>query len=85
MTCRVTTAAGAPCPACRSTCRAGEVLGLLGPNGAGKSTLLSILATLLAPSTGEVSLRRPNGGRGGAGAFAPASGSSRTTSTSIPN
>ena len=36
------------------TCRSGEVLGLLGPNGAGKSTLLSILATLLSPSTGEV-------------------------------
>ena len=35
-------------------CHAGEVLGLLGPNGAGKSTLLAILATLLAPSTGEV-------------------------------
>jgi heme exporter protein A len=35
-------------------CRAGEVLGLLGPNGAGKSTLLAILATLLAPSAGEV-------------------------------
>jgi heme ABC exporter ATP-binding subunit CcmA len=35
-------------------CRAGEVLGLLGPNGAGKSTLLSILATLLAPSAGDV-------------------------------
>jgi heme ABC exporter ATP-binding subunit CcmA len=35
-------------------CRAGEILGLLGPNGAGKSTLLSILATLLAPSTGHV-------------------------------
>jgi heme ABC exporter ATP-binding subunit CcmA len=35
-------------------CHAGEILGLLGPNGAGKSTLLSILATLLAPSTGEV-------------------------------
>jgi heme ABC exporter ATP-binding subunit CcmA len=35
-------------------CRAGEILGLLGPNGAGKSTLLSILATLLAPSSGEV-------------------------------
>jgi ABC-type multidrug transport system ATPase subunit len=35
-------------------CGAGQVLGLLGPNGAGKSTLLSILATLLAPSTGEV-------------------------------
>jgi len=36
------------------TCHAGEVLGLLGPNGAGKSTLLAILATLLAPSSGEV-------------------------------
>ncbi len=36
------------------TCRGGEVLGLLGPNGAGKSTLLSILATLLAPSAGDV-------------------------------
>lgn len=36
------------------TCRSGQVLGLLGPNGAGKSTLLSILATLLAPSAGEV-------------------------------
>ena len=35
-------------------CRAGEILGLLGPNGAGKSTLLSILATLLAPSSGKV-------------------------------
>jgi ABC-type multidrug transport system ATPase subunit len=29
-------------------------MGLLGPNGAGKSTLLAILATLLAPSTGDV-------------------------------
>ena len=36
-------------------CHAGEILGLLGPNGAGKSTLLSILATLLAPSSGQVS------------------------------
>lgn len=33
---------------------AGQITGLLGPNGAGKSTLLSILATLSAPSTGEV-------------------------------
>ena len=36
------------------TCRAGEIVGLLGPNGAGKSTLLSIVATLLAPTSGEV-------------------------------
>jgi heme exporter protein A len=35
-------------------CRSGEIVGLLGPNGAGKSTLLAILATLLAPSTGDV-------------------------------
>jgi ABC-type multidrug transport system ATPase subunit len=35
-------------------CHAGEIIGLLGPNGAGKSTLLSVLATLLAPSTGSV-------------------------------
>lgn len=36
------------------TCAPGEIVGLLGPNGAGKSTLLNILATLLAPSKGEV-------------------------------
>ena len=35
-------------------CRAGEIVGLLGPNGAGKSTLLSILATLAAPTSGDV-------------------------------
>jgi heme ABC exporter ATP-binding subunit CcmA len=33
---------------------AGEILGLLGPNGAGKSTLMGLLATLVAPSEGEV-------------------------------
>ena len=32
----------------------GDILGLLGPNGAGKSTLIGILATLVAPSTGEI-------------------------------
>ena len=35
-------------------CQAGEIVGLLGPNGAGKSTLLAIIATLVAPSAGEV-------------------------------
>jgi heme exporter protein A len=36
------------------TVRAGDILGLLGPNGAGKSTLIGILATLAAPTSGEV-------------------------------
>lgn len=48
------------------TCRAGEILGLLGPNGAGKSTLLAILATLLAPSTGEVAYGRHRAREAGA-------------------
>jgi ABC-2 type transport system ATP-binding protein len=30
-----------------------EIFGLLGPNGAGKTTTLSILATMLAPTSGE--------------------------------
>jgi heme exporter protein A len=34
--------------------RAGDILGLLGPNGAGKSTLIGMLATLVAPTSGEV-------------------------------
>ena len=36
------------------TLRAGEIIGLLGPNGAGKSTLITTLATLAAPTKGEV-------------------------------
>ena len=36
------------------TANRGDILGLLGPNGAGKSTLIGILATLAAPSVGEV-------------------------------
>ena len=36
------------------TARAGDIVGLLGPNGAGKSTLIMMLATLSAPSKGQV-------------------------------
>ena len=36
----------------------GDRLGLIGPNGAGKSTLLRILAGLIEPDDGTVSLRR---------------------------
>ncbi len=34
----------------------GEVIGLLGPNGAGKTTTISILATLLPPDQGQISI-----------------------------
>jgi ABC-2 type transport system ATP-binding protein len=34
----------------------GAIVGVLGPNGAGKTTLLSILATLLTPDAGTVSV-----------------------------
>jgi ABC-2 type transport system ATP-binding protein len=36
--------------------RAGEIVGLLGPNGAGKTTTLSVLATLLKPHAGTVTV-----------------------------
>jgi ABC-type multidrug transport system ATPase subunit len=36
------------------TAHSGDIVGLLGPNGAGKSTLITMLATLAAPSKGEI-------------------------------
>ena len=48
------------------TCQAGRVLGLLGPNGSGKSTFLSILATLIAPSAGDVRYGNATARSGGA-------------------
>jgi NitT/TauT family transport system ATP-binding protein len=38
------------------TARAGQILGIVGPSGCGKSTLLRIMAGLLVPESGTVSL-----------------------------
>jgi ABC-2 type transport system ATP-binding protein len=38
---------------------AGELVAIIGPNGAGKTTLLSMLAGVLAPSSGEITQATP--------------------------
>lgn len=37
--------------------REGEIVGILGPNGAGKTTLLRMMAKLMKPASGQVSIR----------------------------
>lgn len=39
------------------TVREGEIVGILGPNGAGKTTLLRMMAKLMRPTSGTVSIR----------------------------
>lgn len=42
------------------TANEGEVLGILGPNGAGKTTLLRIIAGIMSPSSGSVTIDNLN-------------------------
>ena len=37
-------------------CHPGRIFGLLGPNGAGKTTALRMIATMLKPSSGSISV-----------------------------
>ncbi|MDJ0386950.1 branched-chain amino acid ABC transporter ATP-binding protein/permease [Roseomonas sp. E05] len=43
------------------TLKRGEILGVIGPNGAGKTTLFNQLSGFLAPSSGTVTVRGPDG------------------------
>ncbi|SVD63405.1 uncharacterized protein METZ01_LOCUS416259, partial [marine metagenome] len=37
-------------------CKPGRIFGLLGPNGAGKTTALRMIATMLKPTSGSISV-----------------------------
>ena len=45
----------------------GEIVGIVGPSGCGKSTLLSIIAGLIEPSTGSVSINKEERTQGNIG------------------
>src|SRR5207247_10796197 len=45
----------------------GQVCALIGPNGSGKTTLLRVIAGMLTPDAGEVSVAGAPPGRGRAG------------------
>ena len=45
----------------------GEIVGIVGPSGCGKSTLLSIIAGLIEPSTGSVSINKEESTKGNIG------------------
>ena len=38
------------------TLRKGEIYGFLGPNGAGKSTTMKMILSLIAPTSGQISV-----------------------------